>query len=124
VMLITHDLGVVADLCRRVMVMYAGQMVEQATAVEVFHRPLHPYADALLSSMPSIDHAVGGMSSIPGQAPSAGDAPAGCRFHDRCSHIVDVCATQEPAVVRVGDRQVRCHRHAELTLGSAREVQA
>jgi len=116
VMLITHDLGVVADLSQRVMVMYAGQVVERSSAVQLFHDPRHPYAEALLSSMPSIDQEVGGMRSIPGQAPQAGIAPAGCRFHDRCTHAVQRCSTEEPRGVEFDGRFVLCLRHDELAL--------
>jgi peptide/nickel transport system ATP-binding protein len=121
IVLITHDLGVVAEVCDRVLVMYAGQVQEQGSATELFHRPHHPYTHALLRSMPDIEAEPGELPFIPGQAPAAGRAPAGCRFHDRCAHAVGACSEQSPAIVEItSGRLVRCLRHDELTLTSTK----
>ncbi len=117
IVLITHDLGVVAEVCDRVLVMYAGQVQEMGSATDLFHRPRHPYTDALLRSMPDIEAEPGELPYIPGQAPAAGRAPAGCRFNDRCTHAVKSCSEQAPQIVEIGSgRHVRCLRHDELTL--------
>ena len=85
--LITHDLGVVAETCDDVAVMYAGRIVEQASAVELFSRPLHPYTIGLLQARPNVDARDSGpLATIPGMVPPPQDFPGGCRFHERCSH--------------------------------------
>ncbi len=117
VMLITHDLGVVAGSADRVVVMYAGQVVEQASTGELFARPLHPYTEGLLASVPRLDTRVsqvrGRLHSIPGQVPAATAWPAGCRFHPRCPYAWDRCATEEPPLLdsagsEAGTHTVRC----------------
>ncbi len=90
VLLVTHDLGVVAQTCARVAVMYAGRIVEQATTRELFARPRHPYTVALLSSLPGRE-ARGALKSIPGSPPDLGAPPPGCRFHPRCEHAIEAC---------------------------------
>ena len=85
ILFITHDLGVVADVCDRVVVMYAGQIVEGAPAVELFHHPSHPYTDGLLRSMPAMAARTGTLHSIDGHPPMVGAMPSGCRFHPRCT---------------------------------------
>ena len=117
VMLITHDLGVVAGSADRVVVMYAGQVVEQAPTTELFARPLHPYTEGLLASVPRLDTRVsqvrGRLHSIPGQVPAATAWPAGCRFHPRCPYAWDRCAMEEPPLLdspggEAGTHTVRC----------------
>ena len=117
VMLITHDLGVVAGSADRVVVMYAGQVVEQAPTGELFARPLHPYTEGLLASVPRLDTRVsqvrGRLHSIPGQVPAATAWPAGCRFHPRCPYAWDRCAAEEPPLLdsaggEAGTHTVRC----------------
>jgi peptide/nickel transport system ATP-binding protein len=98
VLYITHDLGVVAELCERVAVMYAGNVVEVAEVTELFKRPLHPYASALLASIPRPGSA---FKSIPGMVPSLINPPAGCRFHDRCSYAMEVCRKIKPKLLEV-----------------------
>jgi peptide/nickel transport system ATP-binding protein len=114
VMLITHDLGIVAGTCDRVVVMYAGQVVETAPTPELFAHPRHPYTEGLLASVPRIDTRVGQvrarLHSIPGQVPAASAWPAGCRFHPRCPHAWDRCTAEEPPLFDAGggSHTVRC----------------
>jgi oligopeptide/dipeptide ABC transporter ATP-binding protein len=115
---ITHDLGVVADICDDVLVMYAGQVVEQSGAVSLFGQPQHPYTDALLRAMPHFEVEGHDLEPIPGSAPAAGEAPDGCRFHERCAHAVSACSIEEPRLLDTDDgRSVRCLRSHELRLG-------
>ncbi len=107
-LLITHDMGVVAQMATHVAVMYAGQIVEQADAPAFFARPLHPYSAALLEAMPSAATRGKRLKAIPGQVPPAGRYPSGCRFHDRCPVARPACATAPPALAAVGARLVRC----------------
>jgi peptide/nickel transport system ATP-binding protein len=107
VLLITHDLGVVAQACDRVGVMYAGQLVEVAPTRELFASPRHPYTRALLDALPTRARATGGLRVIAGQVPDLSNPPVGCRFADRCPHRMDVCAT-EPELVVTGSRSVAC----------------
>jgi peptide/nickel transport system permease protein len=116
ILLVTHDWGVIADLCDRVIVMYAGQVVEQANISDVFRTPLHPYTRALLASNPH--HAVNSdlLPSIPGNVPSPGAWPQGCRFHPRCDLGTIDCRTTEVTLERPAPgRQTRCIRYRELT---------
>jgi peptide/nickel transport system ATP-binding protein len=116
---VTHDLGVVADICDRVAVMYAGQMVEQAPTSQLFVRPRHPYTEGLLASMPQWSVPGQRLAVIPGRVPPAGKMPAGCRFRSRCSFAGSACE-EAVALVDVGqDSAVRCVRQKELTLQGA-----
>ncbi len=103
VMLITHDLGVVAGTADRVVVMYAGQVVETATTAELFARPLHPYTEGLLAAVPRLDAPRKRLHSIPGQVPAATAWPTGCRFHPRCAYAWDKCAAEEPPLLDGGE---------------------
>ncbi len=94
VLLITHDLGVVASLCHRVAVMYAGHIVEEATVEDLFANPLHPYTRGLLRSLPSADERSARLTTMPGLPPDMIDLPAGCRFRQRCAYAEAVC--EEP----------------------------
>jgi oligopeptide/dipeptide ABC transporter ATP-binding protein len=112
IILITHDLGVVAQVCDRVLVMYAGRVVESASARNVFHHPRHPYTRALLDSLPptTTGYTHRRLPAIEGIVPSLWNLPSGCRFHDRCQLCEDLCRTQEPALTSESDaRLVRCH---------------
>ncbi len=102
VLLITHDLGVVAQCCDRVVVMYAGEVVEQASVSDLFARPAHPYTRALLASVPRLDGGTASFEGIPGRVPEAGELPAGCSFHPRCGQASEVCRERRPEVYRVG----------------------
>ncbi|HYK11464.1 MAG TPA: ABC transporter ATP-binding protein [Gemmatimonadales bacterium] len=99
VMLITHDLGIVAGAADRVLVMYAGQVVETAKTEDLFANPQHPYTAGLLASVPRLDGGRGSLTGIPGSVPPATDWPSGCRFHPRCPHAWDKCRAQEPPLL-------------------------
>jgi peptide/nickel transport system permease protein len=121
VIFVTHDLGVVADLCSRVLVMYAGQVVEEAPVEELFARPRHPYTEGLLAAIPQSGTAGERLASIPGVVPSALAMPTGCRFHPRCPYAVPECETAPVELTTVSDgHRARCIRVAELTLEGAR----
>ena len=112
VMLITHDLGVVADTAARVAVMYAGRVVEQAPVLELFTNPRHPYTQGLLNSIPRIEKAERRprLQAIPGMVPDLLDLPRGCKFQARCAKVFDACRGDEPQLKAVGsaDHIVRC----------------
>jgi len=98
VILITHDLGVVAEMCDQVAVMYAGQMIEYGTVDDIFYRPAHPYTKGLLDSIPHFESGtkLDRLKTIPGMVPSLMDLPQGCRFNDRCTYAQDKCLLQKP----------------------------
>jgi oligopeptide/dipeptide ABC transporter ATP-binding protein len=98
---ITHDFGIVAKMCDRVMVMYAGRAVERGPVREIFNRPSHPYTQALLRSVPSMDEDVERLASISGQPPALWDLPDGCRFAARCPHVEDRCRQAYPPAFTV-----------------------
>ena len=105
VILITHDLGVVAGACGRVIVMYAGRAVEEAAADDLFGGARHPYTRGLLGSLPRLDEDEGAkLSPIPGLPPDLSRIPAGCPFHPRCPHVLDRCRLEEPRLAPVGGR--------------------
>jgi peptide/nickel transport system ATP-binding protein/oligopeptide transport system ATP-binding protein len=110
VLLITHDMGVVWEMCTRVAVMYAGEIVEEAPAAAFFAAPQHPYARALLDAMPSMATRGQPLRAIPGQVPSPLAWPAGCRFRDRCACAVPRCATHPPLLPCGDGRTARCWR--------------
>ncbi len=110
VMLITHDLGVVAETCEQVVVMYAGRVVEKAPAEQLFASPRHPYTAGLLRSIPGAAGAGERLQTIPGVVPSLADMPAGCRFRARCDRATELCARVEPQLVQLGEgRAAACH---------------
>ena len=108
VMLITHDLGVVAEMAERVVVMYAGKVVEQASAYDLFGDPRHPYTRALLECIPRLDQERGELMIVRGQVPSPHRFPSGCRFHPRCPEALDICSEEVPELVHVDGRSVAC----------------
>ncbi len=109
IVLITHDLGVVAGLCDRVAVMHAGQLVECAGVRTLFREPAHPYTRALVRSIPRVDREVT-MEPVPGFVPSLLEAPPGCRYADRCPDVLDVCRTVRPALSALApDHEVACY---------------
>jgi len=108
--LITHDMGIVAESCERVAVMYCGRVVEEAGARELFRRPLHPYTAGLLASIPRMDHIVKRLTIIPGVAPDPLSLPQGCPFYDRCGARMDRCNREMPGLIASGGRSARCFR--------------
>jgi oligopeptide/dipeptide ABC transporter ATP-binding protein len=119
ILLITHDLGVVAEICDRVAVMHAGQIVEVGAVRTIFARPLHPYTQALVRSIPRIDRDVT-MEPIPGMVPSLLAPPPGCRYADRCPRVLDVCRRDRPALrAATPNHDVACHA-AEVEDATAR----
>ena len=113
VILISHNLGVVASMCDRIMVMYGGVVVEVGTSVEIFKDPRHPYTQGLLASIPSIAEDKEELYSIPGTVPTFTAPVTRCRFADRCAYACDACKSAEPALVDIGGgRKVRCIRAA------------
>ncbi|MDO5033508.1 MAG: ABC transporter ATP-binding protein [Eubacteriales bacterium] len=112
IMIITHDMGVVYERTDKVMVMYAGQVVEYGSRDEVFRETLHPYTEGLLASIPKLDQDRDQLlPSIPGTVPASGDMPEGCRFASRCKYCKDQCLKASPPMWAQGEHQVRCWRY-------------
>jgi peptide/nickel transport system ATP-binding protein len=103
IIMITHDLGVVAEVCDRVIVMYAGKIIEEADVKELFLNPKHPYTKGLLESIPKLGVRKEKLGSIPGMVPSPDKMPVGCRFYDRCSFAMDICKGAVPPIQSVGE---------------------
>ena len=111
IILITHDLGVVAEVCDEVAVMYAGEIVERATVDELFSNPQHPYTVGLLGSIPRLDHRVAHLATIEGMVPNMTNPPAACRFAARCPFVADICLREPPPLATVSPGHVsRCVR--------------
>jgi len=108
-MLITHDMGVVAQICDRVAVLYAGRLAEEGPVAPIFAAPAHPYTAALIGCIPQDGMAKGSLRGIPGAVPSALAFPPGCRFHPRCPRASDICRTTAPPLVGLGGGRVACH---------------
>ncbi|NBR85567.1 MAG: ABC transporter ATP-binding protein [Verrucomicrobia bacterium] len=109
ILLITHNLGIVGDIADRVAVMYAGQIVELSPARALLQRPLHPYTQALMNSVPQLGHELDRLQAIPGNVPNLGQFPRGCRFHPRCPKAQSDCSQKAPELVEVEPgRWVRC----------------
>jgi peptide/nickel transport system ATP-binding protein len=114
ILLITHDLGVVAETVSRVIVMYGGEIVEEATVNELFKHAHHPYTEGLLNAMPQVGQERERLATIPGTVPPPTRWPKGCRFHDRCQYAWDRCLTEHPPLYQIGDGHVsRCHLAVE-----------
>ncbi len=130
ILFITHDLSVIAEMADRVVVMYAGKLVEQATVQSLFHNPFHPYTKGLIGSRPSTDKDISDSEDrtrlpfIPGSVPNPLQMPSGCPFHPRCSHVMDICMHQMPQGKEVaqGDHEVKCWLYNQTS--SPGEVQA
>jgi oligopeptide/dipeptide ABC transporter ATP-binding protein len=115
VLLITHDMGVAARMADRILVMYAGSVVEEAPAREFFAHPGHPYSLGLIQAVPRADTPrTRRLPAIPGSVPEARSRPSGCPFHPRCPLAVGICAEQEPRLERLGAQRVACHRQADV----------
>ena len=113
VLYITHDLGLVAEICDRASVMYAGDVSETATVREIFREPLHPYTQGLLKSVPKVEQA-GELASIPGTVPNLVSPPTGCRFHPRCPHVMEICPKEKPPMIERGQGHfVACHLYTD-----------
>ena len=109
IVLITHDLGVIAEMVDRVIVMYAGQFVETALVRDLFREPQHPYSEGLLQSIPRLDEPRKRLQPIWGTVPNPLEMPRGCRFHPRCPYVQDICRKEQPELKRLNaERQVRC----------------
>jgi peptide/nickel transport system ATP-binding protein len=123
VILITHDLGVVAESCDRVLVMYAGRKVEEADVLELFERPLHPYTRALMASMPAMNSSSTRLAEIPGMVPAPSELGRGCAFAARCDHAITRCQMERPALAIQGaGHQVACFAVEEGRIASAELV--
>ncbi|MHA2048647.1 MAG: ABC transporter ATP-binding protein [Promethearchaeota archaeon] len=110
ILLITHDLGIIADLCDRVAVMYSGNIVEYATALSLFKNPAHPYTKGLINSIPSIEKRDQELQTIRGMVPNLIFPPSGCRFHPRCDYRLEVCGKVKPLLKSIGeDHLIACH---------------
>lgn len=119
--LITHDLGVVAEMCQEVVVMYAGKVIEQGTVEDIFYRPKHPYTNGLLDSIPHFEtgERMSRLNTIPGMVPSLYNLPKGCRFRDRCDRAIDVCSTVHPSLENLrGSHKVACYNPVTEERGS------
>jgi peptide/nickel transport system ATP-binding protein len=127
IIIITHDLGVIAESADEVVVMYAARVAEQAPVDNLFSRPHHPYTWGLLGSLPRLDADVHRLTQIPGSPPSLLNPPRGCRFHPRCSYVMEVCKTTEPNLLPVshdpGHLQ-RCHLDEETKDREAEKLAA
>ncbi|MBY9078493.1 ABC transporter ATP-binding protein [Paenibacillus sp. HN-1] len=114
IILITHNLGVVAEMADKIMVMYAGKVMEYTDTATIFSDPKHPYTEGLLDSIPRINKPVEKLSAIPGTVPSPQNFPAGCRFHPRCKYAMPICLENEPELIPMADgTQVRCWKYGE-----------
>ena len=115
VMYITHDLGVVAETCDRVMVMYAGRIVEKASVKDLFRRPAHPYTQGLLKAVPKLHAKRERLYSIEGMVPHFSEMPVGCAFHPRCPHAEEKCVTLRPVLADVSENQQAACWRAQAT---------
>ncbi|MCY1531832.1 Dipeptide transport ATP-binding protein DppD [compost metagenome] len=125
VVMITHDLGVVAESCDRVVVMYAGKKVEEADVVDLFDRPLHPYTRALMASMPAMSTSSARLHEIPGMVPAAHELGRGCAFAARCAQARERCRRETPPLSTQGDGHVvACFAVQEQWADETAEVSA
>ncbi len=116
IMFITHDLGVIAQMAQRVVVMYAGKVVEEADVIPLYGEPLHPYTQGLLRSIPRMDCEKERLDVVPGVVPNPLNFPEGCKFHNRCDQCFDRCLQEEPPIYRLSsNRRVRCWLYEGVT---------
>jgi len=110
--LISHDLSIILERCDRVIVMYAGHMLEHASSTELHKNPMHPYTQGLLQSIPNVELADQKLAAIPGSPPNMLNPPRGCRFWPRCSYAKKICRTKEPPLIDIGHNHlVRCFKY-------------
>ena len=114
VMLITHDMGVIAETADRVAVMYAGRIIEIGPVKEVIQNALHPYTNGLMRSIPTLDPEIHELEQIPGSMPRLNAIPKGCAFNPRCRYVFDKCLVERPNLLSVGERLVACWLHEEV----------
>jgi peptide/nickel transport system ATP-binding protein len=108
IILVTHDMGVHANVADRIGIMYAGKIVEEAPTRKIFGEPLHPYTQFLINSLPKFGDKTP-RTSVPGSPPSLADLPSGCPFHPRCPHVMDICKEKMPETINVDDdHKVAC----------------
>ena len=114
IMLITHDLGVVAGICDHVLVMYAGQTMEYGSVAQIFYRPTHPYTIGLLGAVPRLDDEAAELPTIAGNPPNLAALPPGCPFQARCEKVQEICRREMPPLATLADGSRRaCHWHAQ-----------
>lgn len=113
-LMITHNLGIISELCENVAVMYAGRIIEYGSVREVFKNPSHPYTIGLLNALPSLDSTKERLNAIPGTVANAQHLPTGCAFHPRCEHCTQACRNTKPPLIQLNDEHfVACYKHAE-----------
>jgi oligopeptide/dipeptide ABC transporter ATP-binding protein len=117
-LLITHDLSLVAETCNRVIIMYAGQVVEEANVSSAFSRPLHPYTRLLLETVPNPASGQRTIRAIPGDPPDMRQLPGGCAFHPRCPHAMERCRQETPLLKEAGDCRVACHLYDDVAVAT------
>jgi len=122
IIMITHDLGVIAEVTDRVVVMYAGKVVEYADVNTLFKEPRHPYSWGLMNAIPRLDEEKEKLYNIPGVVPDPLDFPEGCRFNTRCPHATDKCKTEEPPLEKVGERHFAACWHIDKLLEEIKRV--
>jgi len=103
VLMITHNLGIVADMCNSVAVMYAGYIIESGDVMVIFNEPMHPYTTGLMRAIPRIEGDIGRLENIPGSVPNLISPPEGCRFHPRCAHAMKICGKKVPPLIEVSE---------------------
>jgi peptide/nickel transport system ATP-binding protein len=118
VLLVSHDMGVVAETCDKVGVLYAGKLIEEGETRTIMSAPMHPYTQGLLASIPTIGTAVTRLNAIPGSVAGARELETGCRFRPRCASRMAVCESEEPVLERRRDRDVACHLYGEAKQGA------
>jgi oligopeptide/dipeptide ABC transporter ATP-binding protein len=119
-LLITHDLGVIAQICDKVAVMYAGTVVEFGDVMSIFNQPKHPYTASLLHCIPKLGMQKGILKAIPGNVPSVRTFPSGCRFHPRCGDVASACQLQKPGNIHLDNGiNVACLKYFSHMKGSA-----
>lgn len=108
-LMITHDLGIVAEICDEVCIMYAGEIIEAGTLEEIFNNTKHPYTEGLFNSIPNIDNRKAMLEPIKGTTPNPSDLPKGCSFHPRCKYVIDKCSKENPEKIEGKNHYVKCH---------------